>query len=1130
MNSYYVDYYGTHGDGTNIGGMAVRMRPGRGTGSARGGNFEIDLGLAGSSGTTLNTYSNVFRADASDGSVYTLAANANTVPSVVQGAAAQSVNLQEWKNSAGTNLAHVDAVGNVSVSGNIVGGGNINLSPNTGAPVITMQAVGNSIPEVRLVGEGRNNSILYDYSSNRFKIQQTLGGGAGVQIHADAGDVQVTAPLDVTDSVSVTGSITVASGVTIPSLTPTSTTNKLYNDAGTLYFNGSAVDGEAGGADTYVQFNNSGSFDGSSDLTWNGSSLQVGSGVGVYPLDVFGHTAGWSARFENSVQAAAFSAQTFRELTDTARIRMISTDIDINQGGNDVNIRMRTNTNNAAFLMDAGNETLDIGVGTTFTADASTTVPAIIQGAAAQSANLQEWQDAAGSGLAHVDSEGNVFSSGHVQADRFYFGTSNDLPLSNLPYLYNSSTNNNGIPEWHHCARMHMTHDLVYLDIRPKNGQIKAQSGGAIGFKSNGAKDGALNAYIYRAAADTLGVHDHLAVDGTITATGVTVSGDLTLAGGFATESTSHGIISNINEVANPTYLYVTHANSSTSSRIGVSNTTGSENVNLYLSNSAPEGGLQILGRNAISGRITGPLRFNPSFVDMDFVFYSDAGSTNPIFFMDSVEEKSVFGGDNTDLDGQLGVKILNATDAGITVRGAAAQSANLQEWKNSAGTNLVHIDAVGNVETSGYVRASGMYFYSNSTNNSVYIKNNVSTDIRHSTVAIGYGAAPQRDRSVLVGYNTDGRDDAVAMGYNAGHAGANRSVHIGYNLSSAGNDCVFIGSSLVGGTSNSVGIGGSADVAGGNNVGIGYLAEANIEAVGIGANVIAPSGSVTIGYNVSGVADRVTIQPSSVMHAGPHLLDDGAPASTTNTIYNVGGTLYFNGSALSTPVTPSLSGVSWNDFATNYSGVPYQTGTNPDGEVWVYDYNNYQTLYRLVPTGTPAADDAFYTSWSSPNLTGLIATRGEINGGGNSAGSGLTIVNNEMSISGVPNALLDNSLKKRSIQFVSDGGGSVLATGVKSYVTVPYNCTAKSWTILAENSGSVVVDIWKDTYANYPPTVADTIAGSEKPTISSGIKNQDNSLTTWTTALSEGDILAFNIDSVTDITKIYLSINVEVT
>ena len=73
-------------------------------------------------------------------------------------------------------------------------------------------------------------------------------------------------------------------------------------------------------------------------------------------------------------------------------------------------------------------------------------------------------------------------------------------------------------------------------------------------------------------------------------------------------------------------------------------------------------------------------------------------------------------------------------------------------------------------------------------------------------------------------------------------------------------------------------------------------------------------------------------------------------------------------------------------------------------------------------------------------------------------------------------------------------------------------------------------MDVWKDTYANYPPTVADTIAGTEKPTISSGIKNQDNSLITWTTALSQGDVLGFNIDSVTDITKISLSIDVEVT
>ena len=32
--------------------------------------------------------------------------------------------------------------------------------------------------------------------------------------------------------------------------------------------------------------------------------------------------------------------------------------------------------------------------------------------------------------------------------------------------------------------------------------------------------------------------------------------------------------------------------------------------------------------------------------------------------------------------------------------------------------------------------------------------------------------------------------------------------------------------------------------------------------------------------------------------------------------------------------------------------------------------------------------------------------------------------------------------------------------------------------------SGSIVIDVWKDTYANFPPIVADTITASAKPTL----------------------------------------------
>jgi hypothetical protein len=110
------------------------------------------------------------------------------------------------------------------------------------------------------------------------------------------------------------------------------------------------------------------------------------------------------------------------------------------------------------------------------------------------------------------------------------------------------------------------------------------------------------------------------------------------------------------------------------------------------------------------------------------------------------------------------------------------------------------------------------------------------------------------------------------------------------------------------------------------------------------------------------------------------------------------------------------------------------------------------------------------------------------------------------------------------------DGGGSAITTGVKGYVTVPYTGTISRWDILADQSGSIVIDVWKDTYANFPPTVADTIAGSEKPTLSSAQKNQDTSLSSWTTSVTAGDVIGFNVDSATTVTRVTLTVKVDAT
>lgn len=104
------------------------------------------------------------------------------------------------------------------------------------------------------------------------------------------------------------------------------------------------------------------------------------------------------------------------------------------------------------------------------------------------------------------------------------------------------------------------------------------------------------------------------------------------------------------------------------------------------------------------------------------------------------------------------------------------------------------------------------------------------------------------------------------------------------------------------------------------------------------------------------------------------------------------------------------------------------------------------------------------------------------------------------------------------TIGITIDGGGSVITTGVKGYIVVPNARTITGWYVVGAPSGSIVVDVWRANASI--PTVANTITGTEKPTLSSSQYNSDLSLSTWTTALSANDVIVFNVDSATTITK----------
>lgn len=130
------------------------------------------------------------------------------------------------------------------------------------------------------------------------------------------------------------------------------------------------------------------------------------------------------------------------------------------------------------------------------------------------------------------------------------------------------------------------------------------------------------------------------------------------------------------------------------------------------------------------------------------------------------------------------------------------------------------------------------------------------------------------------------------------------------------------------------------------------------------------------------------------------------------------------------------------------------------------------------------------------------------------------------LEISGTDIRVTDAS-RLAAIFFVIDGGGAAITTGVKGDLLIPYACTITAATLIADQTGSIVIDVWRDSYANFPPTVADTITASAKPTLSSAAKSQDTTLTGWSTAITAGQLLRFNVDSVSTVTRVTLALSV---
>ena len=238
---------------------------------------------------------------------------------------------------------------------------------------------------------------------------------------------------------------------------------------------------------------------------------------------------------------------------------------------------------------------------------------------------------------------------------------------------------------------------------------------------------------------------------------------------------------------------------------------------------------------------------------------------------------------------------------------------------------------------------------------------------------------------------------------------------------------------------------------------------------------------------------------------------------NTTETLtLGTGGTLTFSGSGIvnassykgnSTPTATQFSYVDLTSSAQTQLNAKQPT-LSTSGAV----ANQFLTAFTAPDTFSRAQPDF-------SNLSGTVGDA-QIADGTVDGGTGGEIADGTITA-----ADLATNQNIATLGITIDGGGSAITAGVKGFLRVPFACTISDWYLLADQSGSIVIDVWKDTYANFPPTVADTIAGTEKPTLASVQGNRDTALSSWTTTVTADDILGFNVDSATTVTRVNLTV-----
>jgi hypothetical protein len=147
--------------------------------------------------------------------------------------------------------------------------------------------------------------------------------------------------------------------------------------------------------------------------------------------------------------------------------------------------------------------------------------------------------------------------------------------------------------------------------------------------------------------------------------------------------------------------------------------------------------------------------------------------------------------------------------------------------------------------------------------------------------------------------------------------------------------------------------------------------------------------------------------------------------------------------------------------------------------------------------------------------MTGVQGVQGNTGLQGAFAGQGVT------GLTGVTGADGLSVGYTGTLNILMDGQGGVLSAGVKADITIPFNINIYKWRLMAGTTGTLLMGIWNDTYANYPPISADAMsAGATGPyLLGTDILKREATTSGWGSPTGAQDsVVRINIDQISNI------------